>query len=193
MVDERALKAAFQVVVAAAVIPLAYAVAPIRVKPVLRGLVAPSALILLALAISILLGTASYLRNYWILSRQWVASTGLVPVGVVWLGYETYRQINRLHWIIGGLAAAAAMYFLAGATMPAVQNQSDKLWTWMSTPASPREAPVPPDADSPVPTDNEGWIGLANRNIEAGGQVWPVFRVYYTDVIKGYRLSQNAK
>jgi len=33
---------------------------------------------------------------------------------------------------------------------------------------------------APVPTDNAGWVALANANIAAGrGQVWPVFKKFY--------------
>jgi hypothetical protein len=46
--------------------------------------------------------------------------------------------------------------------------------------ASPASTGEPPAAeDARPPSDNDGWVELANRNIRAGGPVWPVFRRYY--------------
>ena len=30
-----------------------------------------------------------------------------------------------------------------------------------------------------TPTDNNGWVDLANQNIHQAGKVWQIFRAYY--------------
>ncbi|WP_448203924.1 hypothetical protein [Azospirillum sp. sgz302134] len=166
------------VLAVAAACPLLYPVAPRRVKPVLRGLVAASVLILLALAVSVLLGAASYVRHYWILPRQWIASMALVPLGVVWFGCEVFRQLGRVHGMVAVIFALAAVDYLAGTTLPVMQPRAVALRAWASAPTAQAPADAAP-VEPAVPTENDGWVSLANRNVEAGGPVWPVFRSYY--------------
>lgn len=168
-------------IVAAGVVPLLYLAAPRWAKPVLHGLVAPCVLILLALALSVLVGAASYVRHYWILPRQWVASAALVPIGVVWLACEVSRQFGRLSPLAAGAFAAAALYGLSLTTLPVMQAKAVELQGRMAPPPVPL-AVMPPPPES-APSDNDGWVALANRNIEAGGPVWTIFRLYY---IRGY-------
>lgn len=174
---------ALVVIVPAVAIPLVYLITPRRLKPVLHGMVAPAILILLALALSVLVGATSYFRNYWILPRQWVASMALVPLGAVWLGYELYRQVRRLHWVAGGAFALVALYSLYGAVLPTLQLKIPVMQKWMSLAIAPSEGPAPRPENETVPTDNEGWVALANRNIQAGGPVWPIASMYYRAMV----------
>ncbi|GAA4249230.1 hypothetical protein GBZ26_26290 [Azospirillum formosense] len=169
---------ALVLIATAAALPLIHLAAPRRVKPVLHGLVAPCVLILLALALSTLISAASYARHYWILPRQWVASSALVPVGVVWLACEVHRLLGRWSPLASGAFAAAALYGLSLSTLPVVEAKTAALRGQMTIPSTP--LPVPSPHPEAVPTDNDGWVALANRNIQAGGPVWSTLRLYYT-------------
>ena len=151
----------------------------------MRRLWAPSLLILLAIAISLLLSWISYRSNYWVLARQWVGSAALVAVGVVWLWAEAARIWARLTPQLGLAICAVAALLVSRQAVSIHNTRLAQLQTHL---AEAVVRPEPEDCDPPQRLDvaalsndqrNDMMVELANRNIACGGSVWPIFRIYY--------------
>jgi hypothetical protein len=142
-----------------------------------RPFVAPTVLLYLALMLSIVLAYLSYRRQYWVLPRQWVASMALVPVAVVWAWAEVSRILAARHRALGAMAVAALVLSIGLGALGPVRLRLREL---ANPPAVVSSALGAVRADTSVaPTDNDGWVTLANLNLQAGGEVWDVFRKYY--------------
>jgi hypothetical protein len=155
---------------------LAYPLLPRRWRPELRRLVPPLLLALAALAISATLSWISYRHHYWILDRQWIASLALMPIAVVWYLGELGRIADQRHPGLSGLLAVGCV----AAFCETLHGLVPQKIATLRQDANRREIAAP--AASPtavVPTDNDGWVALANANIAAGGSVWPVFMKFY--------------
>ena len=166
---------------ACAVTPVIFILLPVRLRQTWQPLVAPALLVCLAMGISALLAWLSYRRDYWILTRQWVASAALVPIGVVWFwGVLSRTLVPRLP----SLAALLVIGFVAVTTMYAVRMTHHRLAGAAAVRAAPpAAAPLPAAAYATPPTTPEDWVALANDNIARGGPVWPVFQHYYGRII----------
>lgn len=144
----------------------------------------PFLLLAAALIISLLLGYASYVRHYWILPRQWVASAALVAIAVVWLWAEIAEAASKRSRVLPVVlwALAFTAVFLQAAAIQRLKVV--ELVIYLSASKSP-DLPVSCDSNVVAPNtpDNDErnrlWVELANRNIACGGKVWPVFREYY--------------
>jgi hypothetical protein len=159
-------------------VPVVIAVLPRRWRGAARPVVAPALLFMLALAIAVLIGWLSYRRSYWILPRQWVGSMALAAVAFVWFLAEVARAAGRVSRVLSAVAVAVAVLVIGRPAARVLARNADVLVQHArASPASTGEPPAAEDARPP--SDNDGWVELANRNIRAGGPVWPVFRRYY--------------
>jgi len=155
---------------------LAYPLLPRRWRPQLFRLVPPLLLALASLLTSATLSCISYRHHYWILDRQWIASLALMPVAVVWyigeLGRIADQQCKGLSVLLAAGCVAmlcAVLYGLVPQKIATLRQDANR-----RTIAAPE-----PNPTAAVPTDNLGWVALANANIAAGGSVWAVFRKFY--------------
>jgi hypothetical protein len=155
---------------------LTYPLLPQRWRLEQRRLVPPLLLALNSLFISAVLSWISYWHHYWILDRQWIASLALMPIAVVWYMGELGRIADRQRAGLSLLLVAGfTALFYAELTLSASQKIS------ILRQDANRQASVASELSSTAlaPTDNDGWVALANANIAAGGPVWPVFKKFY--------------
>jgi hypothetical protein len=144
-----------------------------------RSLVPPAALIAGALSVTILLSLISFYRDYWILQRQWVASMALVTIGVIWLAAEVSQVLSRVRPKIGRGIYPVVLFYVLIMLYPSLQENYHRLNDYISESSEYADGvPVPPGPND-LPKSNGDWVALAASNIEAGGKVWPVFRIYY--------------
>ena len=173
----------------------AYIFLPLKLRLRLRPALGPAVLILLALGVSGLLLLMSYLQNYWILTRQWVASIALVAVGCAWLFAELIRittqalkdrkvivSASTIKWLNIMLVL---LVFLYGIRL----NQHNLVYrveTFVSNFAQRDVVPTSHlDQAMLCPMDNQAWSLLANLNIQKSGEVWIFFRKYYEQALGG--------
>ncbi len=152
----------------------------INIKPV----IAATLLIWLALGLTVLLSLLSFYQNYWILTRQWLASIALVSIGFVWFAAEFLKII------IGFLPRllrqiSEALFFLLLALYCWQNNQSNLSARWNELAAHLKRPEAVQQTDRQptmvtCPIDPHLWVEFANRNIKAGGPVWPIFQYYYS-------------
>jgi len=155
---------------------LTYPLLPQRWRPELLRLVPPLLLALSSLVISAILSWISYRHHYWILDRQWIASLALMPIAVVWYMGELGRIASQLDRGLGGLLAAVCIAVLCANFYGLVPYKISAL----RQDANRRGFAAPESSSTaPVPSDNAGWVALANANIAVGGPVWPVFKKFY--------------
>jgi hypothetical protein len=173
---QRGHRVAFLVLLCA--VPLVVAILPRRWRAAARPVAVPGVLFVLALALAVLMGWLSYRRNYWILGRQFVASMALVVVAFVWFWAELARAARPASRVLSAVALAVAVFVVGRPASRVLARNADALVRHVRASPSPTGEPGPP-GDAPPPADNDGWVELANRNIRAGGPVWPVFRKYY--------------
>jgi hypothetical protein len=159
-----------------------------------KGLICPILLIVFALTASILISYISYLSNYWIMTRQWVASMALVPLGFVWLGYRLSVAFSKLNFWL-------ALIWMTIFFSPII-FQFSQVVEWNVKLISEDISQIEYQKVCPllsseqlnylesidyffVPSNisneeaNEYWVCLANQNIRYGGKVWKVFRQFY--------------
>lgn len=151
-----------------------------------RAFWAPVLLIVMSLALSLLISLCSYLAQYWVLPRQWVGSVALVAIGVIWLWAEAARIWARHAPWLGLVVCAVAALIVSRQSLGLQRDKLPQLIAYLADPPSPRDAVtcLPPNhIDVPtMPNEarNDAFVALANRNIACGGQIWPVFREYYS-------------
>ncbi len=139
-------------------------------------LAAPLVLLLLAILSSLVVSLASYLRDYWIMERQWVAGIALGSVALVWFFAELYKAGSRTDsWALRVPAFVFAALTLVSC-YGAVQTQISMLQGY-------REATMVLESDTrtldQLITERSEWPYIANINIVRGGQVWPIFTEWY--------------
>lgn len=159
----------------------------------IRPVIAATLLIWLALGLTVLLSLLSYYQNYWILTRQWIASIALVSIGFVWFAAEFLKTV------IGFLPRpmrqiSEALFFLLLALYCWRNNESNisarwnELTTHLKRPEAVQQTDLQPTMVT-CPIDPHLWVELANRNIKAGGPVWPIFQYYYSSKDNPYCLK----
>ncbi len=151
-----------------------------------RPLLPPCLLLWLAMLLSLYVSYESYLHDYWILPRQWVASAALIPIAFVWLCAELVNLIGRV-WAVGArLIPSLCLCLIAAHAYPRVLNQGHALLLAFKS-KSPSQKFVPPPREALARTGSgvdeqtfyNTWVALANKNVEAGGPVSPVFQFFY--------------
>ena len=162
-----------------AICAIGFAVPRLRIDPTYRRLAAPILLIALALVLSLALSAISYHRHYWILPRQWVASMALSCVGFVWLTIELAGFLSKTARFLGFpayLALGFVLFPLIVQIHKATQADRDAVLTAVLVDRTNPPLSAPP---LETPRNNDEWVALANANISAGGDVWPIFRRFY--------------
>lgn len=155
----------------------AFAFVPARFKQVLRGMVAPIALLALALGLSLVFSGLSYLRDYWILPRQWVASMALVPIASVWLAAELLKILAAYRRQAAWVSGALLLLVVAGMAVRAGKMQMDSLREWDAARGTRFEVPASTtDTDQ---YDMNDWLKRANNNVRDGGPVLSIFAKFY--------------
>lgn len=161
-----------------------FSLLPERITKIVKPIIPPIILIYLAFSISILLSFLSYYQNYWILTRQWVASIALVAIGFSWLCAETMSLLIRvfpnknqrpMHFII-----FFSLIFYCGQEN---QPKTKALWTELTKQL--KIVTTQPKKNPPVqiacPISPETWTQLANQNLEEKTPVWGIFKFYYSN------------
>ena len=140
-------------------------------------LVAPLVLGVLALGTSIAVSAASYLSDYWILQRQWVAGIALFAVAVVWfLAQLSKSSADRLKWVasLPGVLLGSAVVFGLGNVWTSQTNQL------VSYAQQQRELTLEQRSLEQLVAESADWPYVANVNISRGGPVWPIFTEWYS-------------
>lgn len=152
-------------------------------RAILRFLT-PILLIFVTVLLSAILVYMSYRMNYWILPRQFVASSALIALGLIWLWAEATRLIAHRSIPAGIAVGLAAAFIVFGQ----VQKNHSAQWSRLRAEAEAQTrtnssiACIPPSImpqGLSLQESNDAWVAEANRNILCGGPIWPVFRTYY--------------
>jgi hypothetical protein len=99
-----------------------------------------------------------------------------MPIAVVWYMGELGRIADQQRAGVSVLLAAGCIaVFCAELKVSA----SEKIATLREDANWRSSAALEQSSTALVPTDNDGWVALANANIAAGGPVWPVFKKFY--------------
>jgi hypothetical protein len=140
-------------------------------------LIPPCLLTWIAILLSVYVSWESFIHHYWILPRQWVASLALIPIAFIWLCAELTHLLSRVstvaHWLIPVLCLA----LISICVYPQAVTQSHSFRVAFVNRSSSGEFVSP--LRSALPRDSDGWVALANRNVDSGGPVAPVFKFFY--------------
>jgi hypothetical protein len=131
----------------------------------------------IAILLSVYVSWESFMHHYWILPRQWVASIALIPIAFTWLLPELAYLTARVSTVARWLIPVVCLSPIALCTYPQTVEQIHSFRVAMRNRSSPGEF-VPP-LGSALPRDNDGRVALANRNVDSGGPISPVFQFYY--------------
>jgi hypothetical protein len=156
---------------------------PKKMRQYVQPTLPPIVLIFSALGLSLALSYLSYHQNYWILTRQWVASIALVAVGFVWLCAAVVSILLKALPIAmrqnGHFAALVLIVFgcwqLNEETLRARWRESV---TAVTMPAASINIDPPKQVQCPISPDT--WVELANKNLKANTSVWSIFKFYYS-------------
>ena len=148
-------------------------------KENLRSLVPASALIVVAMLLSIVLSLISFFSDYWILQRQWLASMGLVTIGVVWLIAEASRIAYRTRPIIATAIYPAFLLYVVIMLLPGIWGSYQRLDSYWKSVAAYAGKDLSPQVPEEPLRGNAAWVAAAKENLKAGGEVWPVFKSFY--------------
>ncbi|MBT8523629.1 hypothetical protein G6735_04795 [Polynucleobacter paneuropaeus] len=162
-----------------------YLFVPIRSRCKLQSLLPPICLIGICLGLSAFIAYTSYIQQYWIVNRQWVASFALLNVAFIWFFAELARNISWHSRLCSSLIAILLLYISStcilrlvpikwAESIPQRGEIATRATLWVG------EIPSTQSIDWPIPKDMSEWVAMANENILYGGDVWPFFRKYYT-------------
>ena len=161
----------------------------IALRTVVSVSIPPVLLIALAFGLALAISISTIVNDFWIFPRQWIASTALAALGGMWLVAEWWKasaSSGASKSASPGRAFASAISALALMTMamPSVVAQWEQLQEWgarpLATVSTQEELRARLDAGG-VLSDPE-WISYAQVNIDLGGDVWPEFGRYYSDI-----------
>lgn len=140
-------------------------------------LIPPIALLGISFTISGLLSLASLLQDYWILPRQWAASIALSTLAIVWFAQRLSAILGQFHKLAN---VAWLIIFFTPILINAHKVFSVQIANLLAEPAAvEQQITTGSEQADKIPTNNDEWVVLANANIKAGGQVWPIFRAFY--------------
>ena len=167
------------------IIPVLFIFLPMRFKSVLRPLVPPAVLILIAILMSVLLSLISYFQQYWILTRQWVGSFALLAVAFAWLCAESVkiivnlspRQLSRYAEVLG---FSVIVLYCWQINLPNTMERWGGVMVAFKSPPS-YQYEVPPEKIV-CPISVAMWVDLANKNINSQTPIWPIFKYFYNDL-----------
>ena len=159
-------------------IMISYPLVNANTRVMIKPLIPPIVLILLMTFLAIGLSLVSYITDYWILERQWIASIAIIPIASVQLLFEISRLVPKEYSKRFGLLFAAVFVVLGIRVYLLNAEKVEDLFIYLN---SVNELAVEPVStfNGSTPTNNDEWVALARQNIEQGGPVWPVFRKFY--------------
>ena len=144
-----------------------------------KPLLPPIALIALGVATSLAFSAASFVRDYWILPRQWVAGIALGTIGFVWLISELYKlaRTNSSFFLSFASLGIAAYITVTGVSAAAAALASTTHYPqyWEDLAVTKPD----PDALARQATTNGDWVEAANANVLLGGPVAENLSRYY--------------
>lgn len=123
----------------------------------------------------------SYLREYWILPRQWVAGMALSTIGMVWLTAQIARAWSarwprRVGVLVTGFAlVTASSFFMAAQTEFRGFVTNEAYWSELGNKSLTVEELI----------EAGNWEEAANLNVLRGGKLHPDFTLYYDSFLEG--------
>jgi hypothetical protein len=165
-----------------AAISTLYIFCPEKLKRIVKPVVPPAVLVCLALTLTVAVSVMSYYQNYWILTRQWLASIALVGVGFTWFSAEFVRMLaSRAPVKFQQMVATLVILCIGVYCWRASEHNAQTRWRAF---VEYTKMPLVKTLEAPpkkilCPLSPERWIDLANDNAKAGEDVWPVFKYYY--------------
>ena len=164
-------------------IPIAWLFVPSRNKKNFHPLLSPIILFFISIILALLISYISYLRSYWIINRQWIASIALVPIATVWFAGELARLANSRHWIFGFSVMLVFTLLIILPTIIHIDNhlyQIEKIANEKRIQNQSYRLPPVNQLEQLKRIDIDEFIKMANKNIQIGGPVWPYFKYFYT-------------
>jgi hypothetical protein len=164
----------------------------VRVPPrsLAKVLIPPVALTALAYALSLFLAFSTIVNEFWIFPRQWIASVTLIALAITW-GAGEWAKVLARDWLDQGRASPIPSIFALATVIlcvlsagPSIQNQVSALseWSQRVEDETSRQAELKARLDAGDQLTDAEWVSFAQNNIDIGGQVWPEFGRYYTDI-----------
>ena len=154
-----------------------------QLRGLIKDFVPPGTLFLLAFTLAMLVSATTIAADFWIFPRQWIASTALAALAIFWSGHVLYLHAASLSRLRGiGSAMLLTATFLVPAVVVAVGQIGD-LVTWSMRIGTSDSDQVELEAllrKEPIIGDGV-WMRFAQKNVDAGGMVWPEFRPYYLE------------
>lgn len=144
----------------------------------------PLLLMGMALGASILLVALSFTQGFWIISRQWIASIGLVLIAFSWLLWKLWLTLSRIRRSFGLTFAVVATAIIILNVAPIA------VWQLSNLKGSIADFPVQVEGNysqaalkSRIEAGDEistrDWVRFAHQNTVIGGRVWDEFQNYY--------------
>jgi hypothetical protein len=167
-----------------ALAPMFYVFLPKKSKTLINPTVPPMVLILLAMALTGIISSASYYQHYWILTRQWVGSIAIIAVAFVWLCASAVQLIadllpKRLSSYFLWLAIFCLSLYFWRINSFNTLNRWTSFTTYLTDTVHREEVQAHGTLICPIAPDT--WVRLANLNISASTAVWPIFKYYYQE------------
>lgn len=133
------------------------------------------------------------------MTRQWVASMALVPLGFVWLAFKLSKFFTKVNFLLtfiwmgvvfspiilkfGEVVELNIKLTMQDLSQIEYQKKCPMLSSeQLSFLQSMEKFPLPKYANNDEM--NEYWVCLANNNVRQGGEVWKGFRGFYDARIK---------
>lgn len=144
-----------------------------------RAIEPPVTLMAVGIASSVLFIAVSYVREHWILGRQWTAGIALFVIGLTWLMASFWRLASAkwsdraLDVVVLRVIASSFAVWIAVSTVITVSTsrQDEAQWSqfWAAVQADQRT----PQQVAAAAQTSDDWVYLANLNVQRGGQPWP--------------------
>ncbi len=168
------------VLIPLAVIASAVLTALVRSGPERQRILLIFLLIGIGLSTTIALSGLSYIREYWILPRQWVAGMGLSTIGMVWLMAELFRIWDPMKKSAARFLATGLIALTVASLSVAVSRE----WTSLTQYESYWQDIAADPSTIQESIERDGWERAANLNLYRGGPVDPQFSRYYEPFLK---------
>ncbi|NQV72095.1 hypothetical protein HQ496_03155 [bacterium] len=149
-----------------------------RLRQLSSPIWSPLLLVTFGLSSSVVFSAMSFLRDYWIIERQWVVGEALVAIGTIWLLAELIRINDRsksffLHFISASVFLSILLSF-GSAAIQKITLLHEQSQEWAFIEVDPRSI-----KEIALSGDEYAWVDAANTNIYRGGEIDGVFRKYY--------------
>lgn len=144
-----------------------------------KELLPPLVLLYVALFSTAVLSALSYIQEYWILQRQWLAGMALTTVAIVWFLGTLAMHLQLRNRVLGHSFLTVVLLFSGVAALRSVshglQAIDERRVVWSEFYSESRT----PQELIELVQENGDWVYLGNVNISRGGPVWPEVSGYY--------------